>query len=117
MSLHSTLRNQAINLPAADAPKNAPPFTCQSDAVDQYRHVGFGGGFMVGSHGVTAYRPVIFTCSTAGLASAMDHCQPARFMDATLWQHLAASLGRIFVALLAAVVLGGPYRDRHGAEQ
>ncbi len=108
MSLHSTLRNQAINLPAADAPKNAPPFTCQSDAVDQYRHVGFGGGFMVGSHGVTAYRPVIFTCSTAGLASAMDHCQPARFMDATLWQHLAASLGRIFVALLAAVVLGVP---------
>lgn len=33
---------------------------------------------------------------------------PQGFMDATLWQHLAASLGRILVALLAAVVLGVP---------
>jgi len=33
---------------------------------------------------------------------------PERFMDATLWQHLAASLGRILVALLAAVILGIP---------
>lgn len=30
------------------------------------------------------------------------------FMDATLWQHLAASLGRILVALLAAVMIGVP---------
>jgi taurine transport system permease protein len=30
------------------------------------------------------------------------------FMDATLWQHLAASLGRILLALLAAVVIGVP---------
>ncbi|MEB6380595.1 taurine ABC transporter permease TauC [Leclercia adecarboxylata] len=30
------------------------------------------------------------------------------FMDATLWQHLAASLGRILVALLAAVIVGIP---------
>ncbi|MDK2377254.1 taurine ABC transporter permease TauC [Serratia fonticola] len=33
---------------------------------------------------------------------------PQGFMDATLWQHLAASLGRILVALLAAVVSGVP---------
>jgi len=33
---------------------------------------------------------------------------PQGFMDATLWQHLAASLGRILVALLAAVILGIP---------
>lgn len=33
---------------------------------------------------------------------------PQGFMDATLWQHLAASLGRILVALLAAVVIGAP---------
>jgi taurine transport system permease protein len=33
---------------------------------------------------------------------------PQGFMDATLWQHLAASLGRILVALLAAVVVGVP---------
>lgn len=30
------------------------------------------------------------------------------FMDATLWQHLAASLTRIVIALLAAVVIGVP---------
>lgn len=30
------------------------------------------------------------------------------FMDATLWQHLAASLSRIAIALLAAVVIGVP---------
>jgi taurine transport system permease protein len=33
---------------------------------------------------------------------------PQGFMDATLWQHLTASLTRILVALLAAVVLGIP---------
>ncbi|HHQ6590027.1 taurine ABC transporter permease TauC [Serratia fonticola] len=33
---------------------------------------------------------------------------PQGFMDATLLQHLAASLGRILVALLAAVVIGVP---------
>lgn len=33
---------------------------------------------------------------------------PQGFMDATLWQHLAASLGRILVALLAAVIVGMP---------
>lgn len=33
---------------------------------------------------------------------------PQGFMDATLWQHLAASLTRILIALLAAVVIGVP---------
>lgn len=33
---------------------------------------------------------------------------PQGFMDATLWQHLAASLTRIVLALLAAVVIGIP---------
>ncbi|AUX71290.1 taurine ABC transporter permease TauC [Erwinia pyrifoliae] len=33
---------------------------------------------------------------------------PTGFMDATLWQHLAASLTRIVIALLAAVVIGVP---------
>src|SRR5471030_1622134 len=33
---------------------------------------------------------------------------PQGFMDATLWQHLAASLTRIVIALLAAVILGVP---------
>lgn len=33
---------------------------------------------------------------------------PPGFMDATLWQHLAASLARIVVALLAATIIGIP---------
>ncbi|WP_019211688.1 taurine ABC transporter permease TauC [Yersinia massiliensis] len=33
---------------------------------------------------------------------------PQGFMNATLWQHLSASLGRILVALLAAVSIGIP---------
>ena len=33
---------------------------------------------------------------------------PQGFMDATLWQHLSASLGRILLALLAAVLIGIP---------
>ena len=33
---------------------------------------------------------------------------PQGFMDATLWQHLSASLARILVALLAAVLIGVP---------
>ncbi|AFJ47829.1 taurine ABC transporter permease TauC [Shimwellia blattae] len=33
---------------------------------------------------------------------------PRGFMDATLWQHLAASLARIAIALLAAAVIGIP---------
>ena len=33
---------------------------------------------------------------------------PQGFMDATLWQHLAASLTRIAVALVAATILGVP---------
>lgn len=33
---------------------------------------------------------------------------PQGFMDATLWQHLGASLMRILVALLAAVIIGVP---------
>lgn len=33
---------------------------------------------------------------------------PAGFMDATLWQHLGASLTRIVIALLAATLIGVP---------
>ena len=34
---------------------------------------------------------------------------PQGFIDATLWQHLAASLTRIVIALLASVLLGVPF--------
>ncbi|EPT4168036.1 taurine ABC transporter permease TauC [Escherichia coli] len=40
------------------------------------------------------------------LAKLLTIAGPQGFMDATLWQHLAASLTRIVLALLAAVLIG-----------
>ncbi|MEG3024910.1 MAG: taurine ABC transporter permease TauC, partial [Aeromonas sp.] len=40
------------------------------------------------------------------LAQLITIAGPQGFMDATLWQHLGASLGRILVALAAATVFG-----------
>jgi hypothetical protein len=48
--------------------------------------------------------------------SCITIASPQGFMDATLWQHLAASLTRIVIALLAAVILGVPVGYRHGIE-
>ena len=42
------------------------------------------------------------------LAKLLIIAGPQGFMDATLWQHLAASLTRIVLALLAAVLIGIP---------
>lgn len=42
---------------------------------------------------------------------------PQGFMDATLWQHLAASLARIVIALLAAVIIGVPVGIAMGLSQ
>lgn len=42
------------------------------------------------------------------LAKLLTIAGPQGFMDATLWQHLAASLTRIVLALLAAVLIGIP---------
>jgi len=42
---------------------------------------------------------------------------PQGFMDATLWQHLAASLGRILLALIAAVLIGVPVGIAMGTSQ
>ncbi|PLV61075.1 taurine ABC transporter permease TauC [Erwinia sp. B116] len=42
------------------------------------------------------------------LQKLLTIASPAGFMDATLWQHLGASLTRILIALLAAVAIGVP---------
>ena len=42
------------------------------------------------------------------LQKLLTIASPVGFMDATLWQHLAASLTRIAIALLAAAVVGVP---------
>ncbi|CAI1987529.1 taurine ABC transporter permease TauC [Serratia fonticola] len=52
--------------------------------------------------------PLFLPAPQQVLHQLMVIASPQGFMDATLWQHLAASLGRILVALLAAVVIGVP---------
>lgn len=42
------------------------------------------------------------------LSKLISIAGPQGFMDATLWQHLAASLQRILIALFAAVLIGIP---------
>ncbi|ANG91683.1 taurine ABC transporter permease TauC [Enterobacteriaceae bacterium 155047] len=61
--------------------------------------------------GVTALQwisPLFLPPPGQVLAKLMAIAGPQGFMDATLWQHLSASLGRILVALAAAVLVGIP---------
>ena len=50
----------------------------------------------------------LFLPPPGGAATRHTIAGPQGFMDATLWQHLAASLTRIVIALLAAVLIGVP---------
>jgi taurine transport system permease protein len=50
----------------------------------------------------------LFLPSPAAVAGAFWTVTTSGFVDATLLQHLAASLGRVFAALLAAILVGVP---------
>ncbi|OON39300.1 taurine transporter subunit [Izhakiella australiensis] len=52
--------------------------------------------------------PLFLPPPGAVLHQLLAIASPQGFMDATLWQHLAASLTRILLALLGAVVIGTP---------
>ena len=52
--------------------------------------------------------PLFLPAPGQALNKLLTIASPQGFMDATLWQHLAASLGRIVVALLAATIIGIP---------
>ncbi|HEI8868971.1 TPA: taurine ABC transporter permease TauC [Serratia odorifera] len=61
--------------------------------------------------GITALgliSPLFLPAPQQVLHQLVTIASPQGFMDATLWQHLAASLGRILLALLAAVMIGIP---------
>ncbi|MCS3406207.1 MULTISPECIES: taurine ABC transporter permease TauC [Gammaproteobacteria] len=61
--------------------------------------------------GITALgliSPLFLPAPQQVLQQLVTIASPQGFMDATLWQHLAASLGRILLALLAAVMIGIP---------
>ncbi|MFA9207991.1 MAG: taurine transporter subunit, partial [Yersinia sp. (in: enterobacteria)] len=118
MSLHSTLRNQAITLPVHRVPANDEPPRVASKAV---RRLSVGNGLWLSITtlivvvalwwAVTALQlisPLFLPAPQQVLHQLLVIASPQGFMDATLWQHLAASLGRILIALLAAVALGVP---------
>lgn len=60
--------------------------------------------------GVTALGviPSLFLPSPVAVAVRLEKIATVGYMDATLWQHLAASLSRIAIALLAAIVFALP---------
>lgn len=101
MSLHSTLR--FVAKPVADVRLRLP------------RSVGLSAATLLALillwWAVTAaglISPLFLPAPQQVLHQLITIASPQGFMDATLWQHLAASLGRILVALLAAVVIGVP---------
>jgi taurine transport system permease protein len=66
-----------------------------------------GAGRLVGlSH--SGMVPPLFLPAPEAVLAKLITVSTQGFMDATLWQHLAASLQRIVLALLAAVLLGIP---------
>lgn len=52
--------------------------------------------------------PPLFLPSPAQVGRKFIEVADQGFMDATLWQHLAASLQRIFLSLFAAILIGVP---------
>ncbi|ACY60857.1 taurine transport system permease protein [Yersinia pestis D182038] len=118
MSLHSTLRNQAINLPAADAPKKTPRRLPANQTL--WISIATLASVVALWWAVTALQligPLFLPAPQQVLHQLWTIASPQGFMDATLWQHLAASLEANFRCVVGGSGTGGPYRDRHGAEQ
>ncbi len=52
--------------------------------------------------------PELFLPSPAAVWQKFIEVSQQGFMKATLWQHLAESIGRVFSALIPAIVIGVP---------
>ncbi len=114
MSLHGTIRDGALHPQAGlDTPRLAP-----TDRQKNSRRLPAAKGFWLSIATlasvillwwtVTALQlisPLFLPAPQQVLHQLLVIASPQGFMDATLWQHLAASLGRILIALLAAVAL------------
>ncbi|WP_337263937.1 MULTISPECIES: taurine ABC transporter permease TauC [unclassified Serratia (in: enterobacteria)] len=103
MSLHSTLKTTAKPLAVRRLSVKSPSQLWLSAATLL--------GILLLWWGVTAMQlisPLFLPAPQQVLRQLITIASPQGFMEATLWQHLAASLGRILVALLAAVVMGIP---------
>ncbi|ANI30432.1 taurine transporter subunit [Yersinia entomophaga] len=112
MSLHSTLRSSAPN--TASSGRISRRFV-RSIGQLLPRSLGLSlltlALILVIWWSVTALQlisPLFLPAPQQVLHQLMTIASPQGFMDATLWQHLAASLGRIMLALLAAIALGIP---------
>lgn len=106
MSLHSTLKgNTADNThkAAISQKKSAIPSNVIISALTLL-------AILLVWWGVTAMQLIspLFLPAPQQVLEQLVSISTQGFMDATLGQHLAASLGRILVALLAAVVIGVP---------
>ena len=106
MSLHSTLKgNTADNThkAAINQKKSAIPSNVIISALTLL-------AILLVWWGVTAMQLIspLFLPAPQQVLKQLVSISTQGFMDATLGQHLAASLGRILVALLAAVVIGVP---------
>ena len=91
---------------AADAP--CLTLAVLSPAHFKRQHAGGVAGGMVGGCRAAVGQPAVSAPPGRVLEKLITIAGPQGFMDATLWQHLGASLTRILVALLAAVIIGVP---------
>ncbi|WP_114193071.1 taurine ABC transporter permease TauC [Edaphovirga cremea] len=105
MSLHSTIKTATLS----------PPDVSKKNNLRLPRNVWLSVTTLLTLlfiwWGVTELKliaPLFLPAPQQVLHQLLVIASPQGFMDATLWQHLTASLARIVIALLAAVIIGIP---------
>lgn len=105
MSLHSTIKTVTLS----------PPDVSKKNGLRLPRNVWLSVTTLLTLlfiwWGVTELKliaPLFLPAPQQVLHQLLVIASPQGFMDATLWQHLTASLARIVIALLAAVIIGIP---------
>lgn len=104
MSLHSTIKSTSLGSLGMRRGWQRLPHSVRLSAVTLL-------ALLLSWWSVTALRlidPLFLPSPQQTLHQLLTIAGLHGFMDATLWQHLTASLGRILVALLAAVAIGIP---------
>lgn len=104
MSLHSILKSHAVALPRWRTGMRRLPQPVRLSVLTLL-------SLLLLWWGITALQlidPLFLPAPQQVWQQLLKIAGPQGFMDATLWQHLTASLGRIVVALCAAAMLGIP---------
>jgi len=115
-TLETSLEQRLVAATPKVAPDEIAPeaTTLRGGVWTQYRRGWLSGISLLGllalwwglSH--SGIVPPLFLPAPEAVLAKLVTVSTQGFMDATLWQHLAASLQRIVLALLAAVLLGIP---------